>query len=374
MKILVCGGGTGGHINPAIAVASLIRARRPETGIVFAGAARGMEEKLVPAAGFELRTVDVSGFKRSFAPSAIAFNIGAGFRMLRSRREALEIVKEAAPDVVFGTGGYACFPYVRAASKLGIPVVLHESNALPGKAVQAAGKFADKILLGFPEAREKLPPELQKKVIVTGNPIRSGMNVADKEASKRALGYEGKLVLSFWGSLGAREMNKMMAEYIRLEAEENPGFDHVHATGSYGWRWMPDLVKEKGVELEKHPRIDMREYIHNMPELLAAADLVICRAGAMTMIEIAATGTPAIIVPSPNVAENHQESNARAMESRGAATVVLEKECSGKLLYEKTKELLADGEKLREMSRAALRGAILDADEKIYDELREYWK
>lgn len=374
MKILVCGGGTGGHINPAIAVAGFIRARRPETGILFAGAARGMEEKLVPAAGFELKTVDISGFKRSLSPSAVVFNIGAGWRMLKARREAMKIVKEAAPDVVFGTGGYACYPYVRAAAKLGIPVVLHESNALPGKAVQAAGKFADKILLGFPEAREKLSRELRSKVVVTGNPIRAGMNVADKQTVKKALGYDGKLVLSFWGSLGAREMNKMMAEYIRLETEEKPGFTHVHATGSYGWRWMPDLVKEKGVDLTQCPDVDMREYIHNMPELLAAADLVICRAGAMTMIEIAATGTPAIIVPSPNVAENHQESNARAMESRGAAVVILEKDCSGEKLYETTKELLADGERLKEMSRAALRGAILDADERIYDELRAYWK
>ncbi|MBR6763586.1 MAG: UDP-N-acetylglucosamine--N-acetylmuramyl-(pentapeptide) pyrophosphoryl-undecaprenol N-acetylglucosamine transferase [Clostridia bacterium] len=373
MKMLVCGGGTGGHINPAIAVAGFVKARRLDAEIVFAGASRGMEEKLVPQAGYELHTVDVSGFKRSFTPSAIVFNVGAAFRMLASRKKAYEIVKSIAPDVVFGTGGYACFPYVQAAHKLGIPCVLHESNALPGKAVINAAKYAEKILLGFPEAKERLPKEYQEKAIITGNPIRSGMAVADPEAMKAELGYAGKkLVLSFWGSLGAREMNKMIADFIALEAEEKPGFAHVHATGTYGWRWMPELVAER-VDLKEHPDIDMREYIHNMPQLLAAADLVICRAGAMTTIELSATGTPAIIVPSPNVAENHQESNARALEGRGSAVVVLEKECSGKLLYEKTKELLADDARLKSMSKAALDGAILDADQRIYEELRQYW-
>ncbi|MBR5742303.1 MAG: UDP-N-acetylglucosamine--N-acetylmuramyl-(pentapeptide) pyrophosphoryl-undecaprenol N-acetylglucosamine transferase, partial [Clostridia bacterium] len=146
------------------------------------------------------------------------------------------------------------------------------------------------------------------------------------------------------------------------------------ATGSYGWRWMPDLVREKGVDLASQKHIDMREYIHNMPELLAAADLVICRAGAMTTIELSATGTPAIMVPSPNVAENHQESNARALESRGAAVMIREKDTTGEILYQKAKELLSDEEKLRAMSRAALQGAILDADERIYAELAPYWK
>lgn len=374
MKILVCGGGTGGHINPALAVAGFIRQKRPETELVFAGASRGMEEKLVPQAGYRLRTVDISGFKRSLAPSAVAFNISAAWRMLKTRREAFDIVKEEAPDLVFGTGGYACYPYVRAAAKLGIPSVLHESNALPGKAVVAAGKYTERILLGFPEAVEKLPESLRAKAVVTGNPIRAGMTARDKSEAKRALGYEGKLLLSFWGSLGAREMNKKIADFILLESGEETGFDHIHATGSYGWRWMPDLVREKGVDLSKEAHIDMREYINNMPELLAAADLVICRAGAMTTIELAATGTPAIMVPSPNVAENHQESNARALESRGAAVMIREKDTTGEILFRKAKELLADEEKLRSMSAAALKGAILDADERIFGELEPYWK
>ena len=189
MKILVCGGGTGGHINPALAVAGFIRKKRPETELVFAGASRGMEEKLVPEAGYRLRTVDISGFKRSLAPSAVAFNISAAWRMLKTRREAFDIVKEEAPDLVFGTGGYACYPYVRAAAKLGIPSVLHESNALPGKAVVAAGKYAERILLGFPEAVEKLPESLRAKAVVTGNPIRAGMTARDKSEAKKARGY-----------------------------------------------------------------------------------------------------------------------------------------------------------------------------------------
>jgi len=374
MKLFVCGGGTGGHINPALAVASFVKERRPDTEIVFGGATRGMEAKLVPAQGYPLRTVDVSGFKRSFMPEDILFNIGAAWRMMTSESKALEIVRKEAPDLLFGTGGYACYPYAKAANKLGIPVILHESNALPGKAVMAAGKFSEKILLGFPEAVERLPEELRDRAVVTGNPIRSGMTFKNKNEVKKKLGYSGKLVVSFWGSLGAREMNKIMASFIQKECEEKPDFDHVHATGSYGWRWMPDLIREKGINLSAQKKVNMQEYIQNMPDLLAACDLAICRAGAMTTIELAATGTPAIIVPSPNVAENHQESNARALEKRGAARVILEKDCTAERLYRETQEILQNEAELDAMSKAALKGAILDADQRIYDVLSSYMR
>lgn len=370
MRILMTGGGTGGHINPALAIAKYIVKMNPDAKIAFAGAKRGMEEKLVPAEGFDLYTVDISGFKRSFKPAAMAHNISAAWRLMTTEGKAKKIVENFDPDIVVGTGGYACYPYIKAAHNLGIPALLHESNALPGKAVMAAGKYSEKILLGFPEAKDKIGSELAGKCIVTGNPIRSGMTAINKNEAKKSLYGDLKpLVVSFWGSLGAREMNKKIAEFIALEANDRPGFRHVHATGSYGWKWMPDYVKNLGVDTETAADTDIREYIDNMSELMAAADLIICRAGAMTTVELCATGTPSLMVPSPNVADNHQEHNARAMEARGAAIVIPEHECSGTLLYTKVKELLGNPGLLEKMSQCALESAITDADSRIYDEI-----
>ena len=189
-----------------------------------------------------------------------------------------------------------------------------------------------------------------------------------RQAAREKLGLDERpFVVSCWGSLGAREMNKMIAEFMRCEQEAGEPFQHLHATGSFGWRWMPEYVKDLGVDLEKHPSIDMREYIFNMPTCMAAADLIICRAGAATISEVCASALPCIMVPSPNVTNNHQEKNAMVLQGRGAAVVVPEAGCSGKLLFDTAKEILTDPARTKSMRQAASSLAVVDSAQRIYE-------
>jgi len=262
MRVVFTCGGTGGHINPAIAVAKLIRKKRPEAEILFMGADGGMEVTLVTREGFEIKTVPVSNFRRSLKPRDIKNNISTLFGIWRSVRRSKEILSEFDPDVVVGTGGYASFPTVYAASQLGIPTAIHESNAIPGLTTSLLSRKADRIMVGFESADRYKHPE---RVVLTGTPVREEFIFTRKSDAKKLLGLEGKpLVVSSWGSLGAREMNKKIAEFIAVESKTDDFF-HIHGTGSFGWKWMPDYVRSMGVDLSKHPNIDMREYIYDMP-------------------------------------------------------------------------------------------------------------
>lgn len=370
MKAVFTCGGTGGHINPALAVAKLLRERQPDCEILFIGADDGMERDLVPREGFRLETIKISSFERRLTLKNIRHNIISAVDIYGALRHVTAILKEFRPDVILGTGGYASFPALKRGAKLGIPTAVHESNAVPGLATRMVMNNVDRILVSYEECREQY--KAADKVVAVGMPVSEAFIYTKREDARQELGISDneKLVVSCWGSLGAREMNKKIARFIQLESETDP-YRHIHATGSYGWRWMPDLVKELGVDLSEHPGIDMREYIYNMPTLMAAADLVICRAGASTLNEVAASGVPAIIVPSPNVADNHQEKNARLLERRNAAVVIRESECDGDLLFQKTGELLSDPERLQSM-RSALRSmAVLDSTERIYKILME---
>lgn len=367
MRILFTCGGTGGHINPAIAVAKLFKVKRPESAVLFVGSANGMETKLVPDEGFPLKTIDVRSLKRGASPAALYRNAATLFKMAGILSDARRIVEAFSPDVVVGTGGYASFPVVYAASRLGIPTVIHESNAVPGLTTRLLSRRADRILVSFEESAKHY--SRTQAVRVTGTPVREAFIYTNREQARRALGLDERpLVVSYWGSLGAREMNKKTAQFICLE-EKDKSFYHIHATGSYGYRWMPGLVKELGVKLEENPQIQLREYIYDMPQVMAAADLVICRAGASTLSELAAAAKPAIIIPSPNVAGNHQEKNARVLGARGAAIVLLEKNCNGKTLYTQVCQLLRQPEKLKEMSEKMSRLAVMDAAERIYESI-----
>ena len=365
MRVLFTCGGTGGHINPAVAVANTIKEKHPQAAILFAGATGGMECELVPREGYELKCVDISRFERSLSPKSIVHNIKTALTLGRAKKQAARIIKEFKPDVVVGTGGYASYPIIDMASKLGIPTAIHESNFAPGLTTRMLAPKANCIMVNYPEcAKGYSEPE---KVVVTGTPVREGFLFEKKSEAKKALGYgEEPLVLSYWGSLGAREMNKKIAGFMALEAKDG-SFRHIHATGSFGWRWMPEFVKERGVELENTPFIEMKEYIYNMPALMAAADIIICRAGASTISEVCAAAVPAIIVPSPNVAENHQEKNARALEEQGAAVVLLEKDAEPEKMYSLVKDLLADSERRQSMSRALASMSVLDSAERIYN-------
>ncbi len=370
MRAVFTCGGTGGHINPALAVAKMLRERQPDSEILFIGAEEGMEKTLVPREGFRLETIKISSFQRRLTPKGIWHNLTTAVDIYGALRKVSKILKEFRPDVILGTGGYASFPALRQGARLGIPTAVHESNAVPGLATRMVMNHVDRVLVCYEDCRQLYrDPD---RVCVVGMPVSEAFIYTKREDARRELGLstEEKLIVSCWGSLGAREMNKKIARFIQLESETEP-FRHIHATGSYGWRWMPELVKELGVDLKAHPGIDMREYIYNMPTLMAAADLVICRAGASTLNEVAASAVPAIIVPSPNVTDNHQEKNARLLERRNAALVLREAECDGDVLYAQAGALLGDPQRLTQMRRALRQMAVLDSTERIYGILKE---
>ena len=363
MKVIFTCGGTGGHINPAIAVANVLRERRPNCQILFVGGNDGIECDLVPKAGYPLKTLDSTSFLRGLRPSHLWHNVKGVFRVMGALRKAGAIIREEKPDVIVGTGGYASFPMLRQGAKKGIPTCVHESNAVPGLTTRMVADQVDRIMVCFEESRKNYSQP--DKVEVVGMPVRQEFIYTKKEEARRRLGLDERpLIVSAWGSMGAREMNKIMAGFFRLEAKED-AYQHVHATGSFGWRWMPEYVKEQGVDLSGHPNIDMREYIFDMPTLMAAADLIISRAGASTLNEIAASGTPCIIVPSPNVTDNHQEKNARILGGRGAATVILEKDCTPEVLFREAEAILKDPQRQASMRKALLDMAVVDSAEKI---------
>ncbi len=365
MNIIFTCGGTAGHINPAIALAKLFRERQPDCNILFIGAKGGMEERLVPREGFELKTLVISNFQRKINLHNIKHNLISLKNVFASARDAKRYIREFQADVIVGMGGYASYPAMKQGAKMGIPTLVHEANAVPGLTTKMVAEHVDKIMVAYEESGQYY--KHQDRVVKVGMPVQQEFVRADKEAMKEKLGFAGKtLVVSCWGSLGARDMNRQMIDFMKLEAEEKP-FHHIHATGAGAWEWMPQEVKDAGVVLEENPQIDLRDYIYNMPELMVAADLMISRAGASTLNEIAASGTPSIIVPSPNVTNNHQEKNARVLEARGGAVVIRESESSGKLLYETAKSILSDAERADKMAQAARASAVLDSAERIYD-------
>lgn len=366
MNVIFTCGGTGGHINPAIAIADILKERHPDSRILFIGATGKMEETLVPKAGYELKCLPASGLSRKVSIKGLKQNIHAVSCVLGAVKECKKIFREFQPDVVVGTGGYASFPALYAAQQMKIPTCVHESNAVPGVTTKLAANKADQVLVAFAEsaAYYKHPERVQ----VVGMPVRRDFWALKRSQARKELGLgEEKLVVSTFGSQGAKVMNEMTAQLFAMEQENGFPFHHIHATGSYGAAWMPEKVKANGVVLEKCSTIDMREYIYNMPTVLAAADVVLGRAGSGTCNEIAATGTPCILVPSPNVTNDHQNKNAKILEGRGAAVLMPESECTAQKMYETITELLEDPVRRQQMSQALRSMAVVDSAEKICD-------
>ncbi len=372
MHILFAGGGTGGHINPALAVAGYIKSRRPDTKISFIGNSSGMEAKLVPEAGYDFYGIKVAGFQRKINFTNIKRNIYAFYHMFTSSAESSRLLKELKPDIVMGTGGYVSGPVLRKAAKMGIRTAIQEQNAFPGVTTKVLSQMVDRVMLAMPEAEKYLNPK--NPVIVTGNPIRDEILMADKAKSRRALGLDERpMILSFGGSLGAKRLNETIADVMQWHYKDAKYY-HFHATGKFGIEWMPDLLEQKGVILKDNPQIHVQEYINNMDVLMSAADLVICRAGAITLSELQALGKASILIPSPNVAENHQYHNAMALANRGAAVVFEEKDLNSAAIIEKISEILNNKENLKKMEKASFSGAILDSNEKIYNVLMDLYR
>ena len=365
MNLIFTCGGTAGHINPAIAVANMMKERHPDANILFIGATGHMEEKLVPQAGFQLMCLPGSGLSRGKNLAAVKKNLYAVKCVLDAVKACKQKFREFQPDVVIGTGGYASFPALYAAQSMGIPTCVHESNAVPGVTTKLAAARADAILVAFPESVAHY--KHTHRVEVVGMPVQQEFLYTTKEKARKELGLSGHVLVSAFGSLGAKVMNETMADMMRLEQEDNFPFHHIHATGNFGKEWMPQRVKNNGVDYETVPELDIREYIYNMPTVLAAADVIIGRAGAATCNEIAAAGTPCILVPSPNVTNNHQEKNARVLEAGGGAVVVLEKDCTPERMYALVKDLMADEDRRSEMSRKLHTMVRLDSTQRICD-------
>nr|WP_326183565.1 undecaprenyldiphospho-muramoylpentapeptide beta-N-acetylglucosaminyltransferase [uncultured Oscillibacter sp.] len=369
-RVIFTCGGTAGHVNPAIALAQLMHEKDPGTEFLFVGAERGLEKDLIPKAGYDFRTVHISSFHRSFRPGEIKHNVISVCNLARAPREARAILRDFRPDVVIGTGGYASFPMVKAAARAGIPTAVHESNMVPGLTTELLEPFADRIMVGFESCRQHY--RHPDKVTVTGTPVRGDFFALTKAEAKRRLGVDDgrPLVVSFWGSLGASGMNRQMADFLALEAAKEP-FHHIHGAGKSGYPLVTQLLLDKGVDLERHPALRVREYIYDMAPVMRAADLVICRAGASTISELTALGVPALIVPSPYVTNNHQEKNARVLEAAGGAAVLLEKDCSGQTLFQAACGILHDEARRTDMETAMASLGIRDATERIYQTVLE---
>lgn len=367
MKIVFTGGGTGGHVNPAIAIADTVKRMEPDSEISFVGTPRGIENKLAGKAGYPVYHVDIQGLRRKLTLS----NIKTFYLTLTSPIKAKKLLRELKPDAVLGTGGYVCWPVMKAAVKMGIPTALHESNAVPGAAVKMLSGMVDRIYLNFEETADYFTDK--SKLYRVGNPLRQGFSAISRDEGRRLCGIPDKYkytVLSFGGSLGAEKVNDAVLDMMRDFSSKREDVYHIHACGSIEWEAAKAEFDRRG--LDKYENLSLNEYIYNMPELMAAADLVICRAGAMTVSELAMCAKCVIFIPSPNVTNNHQYKNADVLRGAGAAMLIEEKELSDKPLAKAASQLLSSGGDAarEEMSRRITEFAVKDTCDLIYKDLK----
>lgn len=352
MRVLIAAGGTAGHINPALAIAGALKTACPQAEIYFAGRKKGMEFDLVGRAGYPFHNIEINGFQRHLSLENIGRNIVAIWHLALSGPRTRAILDEVRPDLVIGCGGYVSGPVVRAAAKRGIRTAIHEQNAFPGVTNKLLAKDVDLVFAASAAAVEKLgAPD---KTTVTGNPVRPEILewAQKREEARKTLNAGGRtVILSFGGSLGADRVNQVVAELCAWEAKSGLPILHLHATGSRGVELFQSLEKQHGFAPGEN--LVVQEYINDMPQRLAAADLVIARSGALTLAELEAMGRAAVLIPSPNVAENHQYYNALELQQAGAALVFEEKDLSGQKLIEAVQGLLAQPGKLAAMGQNA---------------------
>lgn len=370
MKFLFATGGTAGHINPALAVASYIRDNYKDAEIMFIGTADHMESRLVPNAGFAFKTIEINGFKRSFSPKAIVANVKTVFKLVKSEQESKKIIRDFAPDVVIGFGGYVSGPVLQEAAKLHIPCCIHEQNAYPGITNKQLAKQVDRVMLTVEDAAKHL--DCKNEPTVTGLPVRGELLNKSKKSAREELSVpDGKyLVLSFGGSLGAAPLNDSMFDILLRHADDGSVY-HIHSVGTNGAEYLDKFV-EKGFErvsdtVVRKGTVEVRKYIDNMDVCMAAADLVVGRAGASSLSEIEAMGKASILIPSPYVAENHQFHNAMALVNRNAARIIEEKDLTAESLSNMIDSHLSSQEQLFEIEKNAKSMAVLDSRERIAD-------
>lgn len=365
MKILLAGGGTAGHINPALAIADCIKAHHPEAEIAFVGNADSMEERIISRTDYKFYTMKVRGFQRSFSPQNIKRNVQALWYLATSPQKCKQILDDFKPDLVIGTGGYVSGPIVQAAAGRKIKTAVHEQNAYPGITNKLLSSKVNVTLLAVDQAQKFM--DERANCVVVGNPVRAGVLKADRAQSRAMLGYnEGDfVVLSFGGSLGAQRVNEAAGDLIAHTLLKFDNVYHIHAYGGRGKETFEGKLAEYDVELDNE-KLDIREYINDMDVCLAAADLVISRAGAITLSELQAAGKAAVLIPSPYVSENHQYHNAMVLQNQGSAIVIEEKDLTAGLLCEVVDSFITDPEKTAQYGKNARDNAITDAAERIY--------
>ncbi len=356
MKYIISGGGTGGHIYPGLAIAKEIMSHEPDAQILFVGTKHGLEGKLVPREGFNIEFIEVSGFKRKLSFD----NIKTVLKLFRSFGRIRKIFNEFKPDAVIGTGGYVCGPVVFSAALRKMPTIIHEQNAFPGVTNKILSRYVDAVAISFEESRLRF--KSKTKITLTGNPVRSELFELDRDTAKAKLNMpEGRpLVVIFGGSLGAEHINECVIKLINNHCHEIP-YNLILSTGM---RHHENVMKKIKVDLP--PSIKVEPYLYNMGEILASADLVVCRGGAITISELSALGVPSIIIPSPYVAENHQEHNARALEQKGAAVVILENQLNSEILYGQILKLISNKELRIKMASSAKKFGKRNAAADIY--------
>lgn len=360
MKIILAGGGTAGHINPAVAIANHIKSKEKDTDILFVGTKKGLESSLVPSEGFDIKYINAEGFKTSLSVK----NIIPLSKFLTSTLKSMRIISSFKPDVVIGTGGYVCAPVVFAASLMKIPTLIHEQNVFPGSAVKFLSKYADITATSFKESDKYL--SMAKKIVLTGNPIRPALICADRSISRKELGLtDEKLIVSVGGSLGAEKINSVMCEYVKNYANKN--YRIIIATGKRSY----ENVCESMSGVTGRCSYEIKPYIHNMDTVMSAADLLICRSGAITISEICALSKASILIPSPNVVNNHQEYNANALAKNGASIMILEKDFDASSLSKNIDSILLDSAKRKAIEDAAQKMAMTSACDIIYSEIKK---
>ena len=367
MRAIIAAAGTGGHINPGIAIANKIKEKEPNSEMVFVGTGRGLEKDLVPRAGYELKTIDAHGIERKITVQNLK-NLYATFKSISSAKKIMQSFK---PDVLIGTGGYICVPTVIAAKKMGIPVVLHESNAFPGVAVKLFKKKADKILVGFEDAKKRL--DNRENVVVTGNPIKLkkidfSLSEKNKIIKETGLKNDKPIVLVFGGSQGAQSINQSLLEII--VNKKNKDYQIMWAAGPEQYKEIKKKLEEVNINIENIDNVKIVPYIYNMEEIMNIADLVVCRSGAMTITEISVVGKPAIFIPFPYATENHQEYNAKVLENVGAAKIILNKDLNSEILGSTINEIVKDKNLIERMGKNANKVAMKNVEDKIYEEIK----
>lgn len=371
MKIVIAAAGTGGHINPGIAIANQIKKEEPRSEILFIGTGRGLENDLVPRAGYALKKINAHGIERKMTLT----NLKNLYHTWKSIKQARKIIQEFQPDVVIGTGGYICIPVMIAAHKMKIPTLLHESNAFPGVAVKLLSKKVNTVLVGFEDAKTRLPNA--KNIVVTGNPTK----VKEKHFSQEQINQKRKVlglkidkpvVLVFGGSQGAKSINESLIEIITEKKNQN--YQIMWAAGPLQYENIKEELKKKDIDIENIENVKIVPYIYQMEEVMNLVDLVVCRSGAMTITEISVVGKPAIFIPFPYATENHQEYNARVLEKVGAAKIILDQDLTAKRLNDEINHIILNSSLLLEMAQAATKIAPKNVEENIYQEIKKLKK